>query len=65
MINIALHIPLCIYSLINTIKTWSHIEEKMALTPKALQWPNFGHCCFGQVLVRRRCDMIFWEFYGM
>jgi hypothetical protein len=34
------------------------------LTPKALQWPNFGDCCFGQVPVKRRCDMIFWEFYG-
>jgi hypothetical protein len=34
------------------------------LIPKALQWPNFGHCCFGQVLVIRRCDMIFGEFYG-
>jgi hypothetical protein len=34
------------------------------LTPKALQWPNFGHNCFGHVVVIRRCDMIFWEFYG-
>jgi archaellum biogenesis protein FlaJ (TadC family) len=33
------------------------------LTPKALHWPNFGHCCFGQVPIIR-CDMIFWEFYG-
>jgi hypothetical protein len=34
------------------------------LTPKALWRPNFGRCCFGQVLVKRRCDRIFWEFYG-
>jgi hypothetical protein len=34
------------------------------LTPRALQGPNFGRCCFGQVFVVRKCDMIFWEFYG-
>jgi hypothetical protein len=39
-------------------------ENTHSLAPKALQWPNFGHCCFGHVLVIRRCDMIFWEFYG-
>jgi hypothetical protein len=22
------------------------------LTPKVLQWPNFGHCCFGQLGIR-------------
>jgi hypothetical protein len=38
-----------------------HIQP---LTPKALQWPNFSHCCFGHVAMIRRCDMTFWEFYG-
>jgi hypothetical protein len=37
-------------------------EKESNLIPKALQWPNFGHCYFGQVHVIRRCDMIFWEF---
>jgi hypothetical protein len=37
--------------------------EVSRLIPKAHQWPNFGHCCFGHVVVIRRCDMIFWEFY--
>jgi hypothetical protein len=32
------------------------------LTPKVLQWPNFGHCYFGHVAVIRRCDMIFGNF---
>jgi hypothetical protein len=40
------------------------IETKNILTPKAHQWPNFGHCWFGHVVVIRRCDMIFWEYYG-
>jgi hypothetical protein len=35
-----------------------------SLTPKVLQRPNFGLCCFGHVAVIRRCDMIFWKFYG-
>jgi hypothetical protein len=34
------------------------------LNTKVLQRPNFGLCCFGHVAVIRRCDMIFWEFYG-
>jgi hypothetical protein len=34
------------------------------LTPKVLQRSNFGFCCFGHVAMIRRCDMIFWEFYG-
>jgi hypothetical protein len=54
---------------ISTIKNWFQcylLSERgiLYLTPKALQGPNFGHCYFGQVLVIRRCDMIFWEFYG-
>jgi hypothetical protein len=34
-----------------------------SLTSKALQWPNLAHCCFGHVVVIRRCDMFFGEFY--
>jgi hypothetical protein len=40
------------------------LEELPKLTPKALWWPKNGLCCFGQVPVIRRCDMIFWEFSG-
>jgi hypothetical protein len=40
------------------------IKYGISLIPKALQWPNFGQCCFKQVPVIRRCDVIFWEFYG-
>jgi hypothetical protein len=48
------------------MQTYSYVnlhKKNKKLTPKAHQWPNFDHCCFGHVAVIR-CDMIFWEFYG-
>jgi serine/threonine protein kinase len=30
-------------------------EDYARLTPKVLQWPKFGHCCFGHLSIRRRC----------
>jgi hypothetical protein len=46
------------------MKNWLYTTSRGILTPKALWWPKNGLCCFGQVLMIRRCDMIFWEFYG-
>jgi hypothetical protein len=45
---------------------WSQLArvDYINLIPKAHQWPNFGHCYFGHIAVIRRCDTIFWEFYG-
>jgi hypothetical protein len=43
----------------------NHFGPKSSLTPKALsKMAKNGLCCFGQVLVIKKCDMIFWEFYG-
>jgi hypothetical protein len=58
-----------LFHLKNFLNFYSFVLKKFilvlsGLTIKALQWPNFGHCCFGQVHVIRRCDIIFGEFYG-
>jgi hypothetical protein len=42
---------------ITSIDMKSH--PRTTLTPKALQWPNFGHFYFGHVAVIKICDMIF------
>jgi hypothetical protein len=34
------------------------------LTPKVLRGQILGFAILGHVVVIRRCDMIFWEFYG-
>jgi hypothetical protein len=52
---------MCKFLHLAILKIWSRF---LSLTPKAQQWPNLGHCYFGHVVVIRRCNMIFREFYG-
>jgi hypothetical protein len=34
------------------------------LTPKVMRGQILAFALFGHVVVIRRCDVIFWEFYG-
>jgi hypothetical protein len=43
---------------------YSHSITSTTFNPKVLQRPNFGLCCFGHLAMIRRCELIFWEFYG-